>query len=265
MRSLLQIIPAVVTIAAIGTTSSGSQLDELGESVVFLLAAPEAAESQSGTGFLLVDGAAPFLVTAGHVASGLSMASLAVIRGKDGNALQLPMRTLVGTASALEWRYHESADIAVLRLQPEASILSQLESRFVPLQALRTEQSAPEREVGLTIIGFPMALGVSGKFSPLFRETRAASDLLIYPRGDTKKPALFFITQDPSIGGFSGAPVVDTGAPYARGSAMVWRTAKPRLVGIVHGTLSDNTGGKLAAITPAHLLLELVVQQRKRE
>ncbi len=136
--------------------------------------------------------------------------------------------------------------------------MAQMASRFTPIKLLRGEESAPPRFLTLTVLGFPLALGVSGKFSPISRETKAASDLLTTNRGDTKKPALFFVTQDPSIGGFSGAPVFDTGLPYSTEGNMVLRSKTLQVVGIVHGTLSDDTGGKLGAVTPAYLLLELL-------
>jgi hypothetical protein len=252
-------VAVLIAVAAVAVTAGAGQLDDLGNSVVFLVATPSAPQSKTGTGVFLVDGDTPFLATAEHVAKDLSAGSLAVIRAKDGTALQIPFSKLIGTAASPTWRYHDAADLAILMLEPEASLIPQLSSRFLPVTLLRAEQSAPPRPLTLTVLGFPLALGVSGKFSPISRETKAASDLLVTKRADTKKPALFFITQDPSIGGFSGAPVFDTGLPYSSDeAAMVLRAKTLQVVGIVHGTLSDDTGGKLGAITPAHLLLELL-------
>jgi len=125
----------------------------------------------------------------------------------------------------------------------------------LPLDMLDATANAPLRAITITVLGFPLALGVQGSFSPISRETKAASGLLEIPRADTKKPASFFITQDPSIGGFSGAPVLDTGLPYRSEQAALFIDMRPmKIVGIVHGTLSDDTGGKLGAVTPAHLL-----------
>jgi hypothetical protein len=35
---------------------------------------------------------------------------------------------------------------------------------------------------------------------------------------------------------------------------------EPRIVGLVHGTLSDSTGGKMGAIVPSFLILETLEQ-----
>jgi hypothetical protein len=259
MRQVVLALAVLIAVVAVAVTAGTGQLDDLGNSVVFLVAIINTPQTKFGTGVFLVDGNTPFLATAEHVARHLSARSLAVIRAKDGTALQIPFSKLIGTAASPAWRYHDAADLAILMLEPEASLIPQLSARFLPVALLRSEQSAPPRHLTLTVVGFPLALGVSGKFSPISRETKPASDLLITKRGDTKRPALFFITQDPSIGGFSGAPVFDTGLPYSSDdAAIVLRGKTLQVVGIIHGTLSDDTGGKLGAVTPAHLLRDLV-------
>lgn len=239
-------------------TAKAELFQDLGNTVVFLIATPNAERTNIGTGVLITEDEIPFLVTAHHVAKDLSNVSLAVIRAKDGTALKIPLSKLISSGSHQAWRYHETADLAVLRLDPDKDIFPQLINRFISSTLLRQDQSAPPRSITLTVMGFPLALGVHGKFSPISRETKAASDLLEINRADTKTPAVFFITQDPSIGGFSGGPVFDTGLPYAAGSGLTFRSAGAQVVGIVHGTLSDDTGGKLGAVTPAYLLLELI-------
>ena len=258
MRYTVCTIAVLMAVAAFAPVTIADQIEDLGNSVVFLLATPDAKLSDIGSGVLLTNNNVPFLATAEHVARKLSDSSLAVIRAKDGSALKIPFSKIIGASAGLSWRYHSSADLAILKLTPSADIMPQLTKRFLPTTILRSQESAPPRYLTLTVVGFPLALGVSGKFSPISRETKSASDLLITKRGDTEKPALFFITQDPSTGGFSGAPVFDTGLPYSSDkAALVVRSKMLQLVGIVHGTLSDKTGGKLGAITPAHLLLEL--------
>ena len=249
----------LLAITLTSTTVSATMLDELGRSVVFLVATPNSTQSEFGTGFLVVHNDVRMLATAAHVARALSAQSLAVIRAKDGTALQIPIRKLAGTNAMPKWRFHSTADLAILILRPEPALLPQLSERFLPSELLRSEQSAPPRPLTLTVLGFPLALGVAGKFSPISRETKAASDLLTIDRGDTKKGAFFFITQDPSIGDFSGAPIFDTGLPYSSDeAAMVIRSKKRQIVGVVHGNVEDKTRGKLGAVTPAYLLLDLI-------
>ena len=82
------------------------------------------------------------------------------------------------------------------------------------------------------------------------------------PRADTKAMAVFFVTQDPSVGGFSGAPVLDTGLPYSTDNASVVADGRSlQIVGVVHATVSDNTGGKMGVVTPAHLLRKFLADK----
>ena len=62
----------------------------------------------------------------------------------------------------------------------------------------------------------------------------------------------FIILELPSIGGYSGGPLFDLG--YIKSAVMTMTKEKTILYGIVHGTISDTTGGKLAAITPLKYL-----------
>ena len=67
----------LLAITLTSTTVSATMLDELGRSVVFLVATPNSAQSEFGTGFLVVHNDVPMLATAAHVARALSAQSLA--------------------------------------------------------------------------------------------------------------------------------------------------------------------------------------------
>ena len=75
--------------------------------------------------------------------------------------------------------------------------------------------------------------------------------------------AIYFITQDPSVGGFSGGPVFDRRLPYTDTGKMIIVSGKPKLVGLVHGTLPDKTGGKFGAMVPGYLILETINKAKK--
>jgi hypothetical protein len=73
-------------------------------------------------------------------------------------------------------------------------------------------------------------------------------------RADTKSKCNFYYLSIPSTQGCSGSGVyfsVEKATLYLRGS-------KTLMVGVVHGTQSDDTGGKLAAITPSYYVVELL-------
>jgi hypothetical protein len=259
----MKLILVILTVAGwLPLSGRGSSLDELSESVVFLITHTNGS-ARIGTGVLLAtDIKHPFLATAEHVARTLNRDSEVVMRANDGNAFRIRMGNIMAGTNAF-WRFHDTADLALLPITVADDLEKELTNKgqrlvFLPAEVLRAEESAPSRSITITVLGFPLALGTSGPFSPISRETRPASGFLTVPRFDTHRPALFFLTQDPSIGGFSGAPVFDTKLPLNEPNTFTMRGGGPRIVGIVHGTLSDRTGGKLGAVTPAHELLALL-------
>ena len=98
-------------------------------------------------------------------------------------------------------------------------------------------------------MGYPLGLGTDGYMSPLSLESKASSGYLTLSRFDTQTTCTFFMLQDPSIGGYSGGPVYDISI-YQMGGFMSTGSGTI-LHGFIHGTIGDNTGGKLAAVTPA--------------
>jgi hypothetical protein len=99
-----------------------------------------------------------------------------------------------------------------------------------------------------------LGLGAEPVFSPLTKATYAASGFLKLPRFDNGSKTTFCILEDPSIGGYSGGPVVDISLFKFGGLQLV--ESDTRVVGLIHGTISDPTGGKLAAVTPSYFIIE---------
>ena len=64
------------------------------------------------------------------------------------------------------------------------------------------------------------------------------------------------------MGGFSGGPVFDLPGPRTVEGNLVIKTSLS-CYGIIHGTLSDDTGGKLAAVTPSAFILETIAKAEK--
>jgi hypothetical protein len=64
--------------------------------------------------------------------------------------------------------------------------------------------------------------------------------------------------ESPSVGGYSGGPVFDLG--YQIVGVMTTTTGSGKTIchGLIHGTISDDTGGKMAAVTPAFYLSDLL-------
>jgi hypothetical protein len=210
--------------------------------------------TQSGTGFLVTDGTRLYLVTAAHVAKAMGASSLVTLAGPNDTPETIPLDDLSG-GPGQTWFQHASADVAVLVLKPsQQTVQRYLQGRFLPFEVFGAADAPPPRETQLTVIGFPKGLGVKGRFSPLTLQTLPASGLLSMKRFDVPIDTDFFMLQNPSTGGYSGAPVIDV-SRYVMGAATITGEGT-RVFGLVHGTISDDTGGKLAAVVPARFIVE---------
>ena len=98
--------------------------------------------------------------------------------------------------------------------------------------------------------------GAIGKFSPFTFRSHASSSKITLYRADTNTPAVFICLESPSVGGYSGGPIFDLGMVHI--GMMTSSQGPTRLIGIMHGTISDQTGGKIALFSPASFLKDLV-------
>ena len=148
---------------------------------------------------------------------------------------------------------HPTADLAFAKIQVTTTNQAYLQNRCFPYDHIELSASPISKDIELTSIGFPLGLGAVGpKFSPLTFRTFVSSPQITLPRFDNKVNCDFIILELPSIGGYSGGPLFDLG--YIKSAVMTMTKEKTILYGIVHGTISDTTGGKLAAITPLKYL-----------
>lgn len=210
--------------------------------------------TEVGTGiFIVKDEVSLYILTATHVARGCGRNSEVVISDASGNSASIP---LVKLNTALGWVHHPVADVSVLPLNPDPSVVPMLEGRFFPLEQLDMSGSTPSRDAYLTCVGFPNGLGAYSKFSPFTFRSHASSSLIALLRADTNTPSDFFTLENPSVGGYSGGPVFDLG--YIIVGAMTTQTGPTICHGIMHGTISDNTGGKIAAVTPCLYVKDII-------
>jgi trypsin-like peptidase len=244
-------------------------LDDLSVTVAYLKEG-----DNSGTGFFValeLPGLAaieqPYLVTASHVARHLTRNSTVTFRAPGDVPVSLLLKDLISGDDELAWQVHGEADVAVLKLKLNDNTIQMMRGRFLKFDLIAVDENAPQRERPVMVMGFPLGLGTTGRFSPVTSEAKPASGLLRVPRGDTKKEATFFILDKPSIGGFSGAPVFQLPGPFASGGALVFQELPARtiVVGLVHGTMSDNTGGKLALIIPSKFIRDTILQADRAE
>lgn len=194
-----------------------------------------------------------WIVTASHVACGTNQHTQLIIATSDGKAQKLQL-SLFGSLSA--WRHHPVADVSAFLIHATPLNEQFLSGRFFPYDHLNIEHVPVSRDYELTSIGFPQGLGTNGSFSPFTFRSFASSGFVTLPRADTKANCEFFCLENPSMGGYSGCPVFDLG--YSTNGIMTTTKEKTWCHGIMHGTMSDNTGGKIAMVTPAFYLKDII-------
>ena len=217
----------------------------------------EGKEGFIGSGFLVRTDDKTFLITASHVSEKLGVKWLIVMPGADGKAI-------TAHAINLNWKESPGADVAVTLLDiKDSERKKSILNRSLPLHHLSARPLPPSRDIPLTVMGYPLRFGSSGYVSPLSVETKAASGFITLPRFDNGQLANFILLQDPSIGGLSGGPVFDTGMSYFEGGRKIAAREGVSVVGIIHGVISDKTGGKFAVVIPSTEILGVIEDIQK--
>lgn len=237
---------------------------QVARAVVFLHVPSTAAagdgSEEIGTGFLVEINDRVFLVTASHVAKLMSSKASLTLGVENDAARTIGVAELTSSAAEPNWIVHPVADVAVLPLRLVPAVTPVFAGRGLPPVVFVSRLEAPPRDRPLTVFGFPLGLGAvfvgpDRKISAISKESKAASGLITLPRFDTKKPTEFFVLDSPSVGGFSGGPVVILPAAFPQGAGIAF-SAATLVVGLVHGTASDQTGGKLALVVPSAFITQ---------
>ena len=218
----------------------------------------DAYNSAVGTGMFVSSSAGGnryygWIITASHVAKETNDNTVIVISTKEGKAATLPLNYFGSTG----WKHHPIADISVFRIQFNSLNEKFMEGRFFPFDHFNLEEKVVSRDYELTAIGFPHGLGTEDLFSPFTFRSYASSGFVTLLRADTNQPSVFFCLENPSVGGYSGCPVFDLG--YETNGTMMVTRGQTWCHGFMHGTMSDDTGGKIAMVTPAFYLKDLII------
>lgn len=225
------------------------QRDALGN-VICNIRIPLETREEIGTAIFIVKNNEPYILTAAHVVKNLNAKSYAILSDSNGVPIRVLIGILLGGSSFIN---HPQADLAVAKIKKTIVNTQYLNGRCFPYDQIDISNNIISKDTELTTIGFPLGLGAVGaKFSPLTYRTYVASPVITLPRFDNNIQSDFIILELPVIGGYSGGPTFDLG--YVISGAMTTTKEKTILHGIVHGTISDQTGGKLAAITPCKYL-----------
>ncbi len=225
------------------------QRDELNK-VVCNIRIPNGTNEEIGTAIFITKNNKAFLLTASHVVARINAQSYVLLSGSNGTPIKVNLNTMLGGASFVN---HPSADLAKAEIKLTATNTTYIQGRCFPFNQIETNSTTLSKDLELTSVGFPLGLGATGRtFSPLTFRTYVSAPSITLPRFDNKIPCEFIILELPSIGGYSGGPLFDLG--YLISGGMTTTKENTILHGIVHGTISDPTGGKLAAITPCSYL-----------
>ena len=221
--------------------------------VVCNIRTPKDNGENVGTGFFVCkDNRIAYLVTATHVAKETNSLTYIVLCDSDNNIIR---RNLNNLNIKLSWINHPVEDISALKIDLSNNI-DILSERCFPYDQIEFDISKISRDDELTSVGFPNGYDVIGKFSPFTFRSYASSSEITLPRADTKTPAIFVCMENPSVGGYSGGPIFDLGIKKV--GSMESSYGPTRLIGIMHGTILDNTGGKIAMFCPALYLKDII-------
>ena len=194
-----------------------------------------------------------FILTASHVSKVLKNDSKIIFR-LSGDKPQIVDLLPIAKNRSIDWKQHPIADIAIIELDViDESIRTLIGNYAFPAEMIYRDKELPPRGADLTFLGYPVLDLDMEHFSPLIFTAYRSSGLITQKRADTKTKCNFYYLNEPSIQGCSGSGLYLS----VKKSTMYLNFGRTLMIGIVHGTHGDNTGGKLAAITPSYYIFDL--------
>lgn len=207
-----------------------------------------------GTGFFLAkDDSHLFLITANHVTRKFNANTVVSMAGKTNNVIKVPLNQLKNSANIIS---HPTADVSAIAIN--IAFFNSLNAEvmiYTPSLIDANRINSISRDEELTSIGFPNGLGIGTLFEPFSFRSYPASNIVRNVQLDNGYVSDVFFMENASCGGYSGCPVIDLGY---RVTGLMTQTSKTYIYGVMHGTMSDNTGGKMAVVTPAHYILQII-------
>ena len=243
----LLIIAIIKSNCCLAQTDTILQLDHIAAATVLL----EEPNVGSGSGTIIKQGTRFYILTAAHVAKLLSDKSTITFPTANDSKQSVALKNLV-VGHQVIFQVHPLADLALVEIIPTPiSISETVNANAIPYELIHSERESVPRHLEVYALGYPF-LDVKGEFfSPLSFKTNPSSGLLNRPRLDTGDTCVFFFLQAPSVQGFSG------GGVYLGVFSAIMFIKRTFLIGVTHGTVGDNTGGKFEAVTPAFYIKDL--------
>lgn len=210
-----------------------------------------------GTGFFMKrdnDNQHLYIITASHVSKGFNNSTIIEMMGGNNSIRKVSLFKLQNGSDVI---YHPFADVCAIEI--DIDVFNSLNVDIVVFGTSLIDANNLvniSRDVELTSIGFPNGLGTHDRFEPLTFRSFPSSSLMLNMEGlDGGYKSDIFILENPSCGGYSGGPVLDLGNKVSYGLV---QSSPTYFYGLMHGTISDNTGGKFAVVTPATYILQII-------
>ncbi|MFE3870153.1 hypothetical protein ACFX5F_02835 [Flavobacterium sp. ZS1P70] len=228
-------------------------IDEISNMSVYLYQKVTDTSGIGGTGTIINHNKRYFLLTANHVAKEMKLNSQIVFRITGDKPIILNL-SLFTPNHKIDWINHNEADLSIIELLPFNNDVQKRfdESSFSSKFIYKGQDTLP-RDNDVTFFGYPLLDLDLKHFSSLSFTAYLASGLITNKRYDTKSKCTFYYLDQPSMQGASGGGVF-----CSVKKAMYMGSGRTLLIGVVHGTAGDNTGGKLAAITPSFYIWDLL-------
>jgi hypothetical protein len=273
MRRLLSVY--ILTLFPLYSSADAVSIDELSKTVVFLRQQSQETYKQGdktvplwyfdpntnafkpvlrtffGTGLIVKYNTRDYVVTARHVAEGLSPTAEIIINRSTNKSGSITFEWLSKQENikGTRWFHHPKADISVHPMAyPEQFELLAIGEDLFP----KKDTETPLLTLAY-VLGFPMGLGVQDKLSPIAKGTQIASRATSIDRPGISPDLQFILLDQALVQGYSGSPVFyteDVMSNVQIGTQRMKGGERLHFVGIVSGTISDNTGGKITLVIP---------------
>ena len=208
---------------------------------------------ECGTGFFIRKEDKLYLITANHVAKTFNANTEIVFSGVGG----FPVRVKLATLQIGSLINHAFADVSAIVID-EAIFNTHNPTVIIYDYSLLDNSEHFTRDTELTAIGFPNGLGASFFFQPFTFRSFPSSNIIpnvSLERGAYTEDAFFL--ENAGCGGFSGCPVIDLYYMASEGS-IIQKDGVVLIHGVMHGTMNDKTGGKMAIVTPSKYILDII-------
>ncbi|RFS17821.1 hypothetical protein [Emticicia sp. C21] len=225
-------------------------VSDLANAVVMLYERKNGQNESRGTGNIVSYHNKYLLITARHIAEQMSSTAKIVFMVPDSSAIEEDLIFLTSSIAGIPWIHHPLADISILEIAPFNDFQKdRFLSSSIKLDWVASQKISFPIGTEALFFGFPMYV-LNHYFSPIALWCNTASKLI------THSDKVNYIYLDrPSIQSCSGSGVFIT---IRKGSF----SRATYMVGIISATLSDDTGGKLAAVVPISYLKELLLTIR---